>query len=125
MKKKKKKKKCAKNLPATAATSTVTRTATSGVRNSDVSVTNTLTVISGTSESVDCTGQDEDDEAIDPDTCCMCFGRYEDDVLEGVGAEWIYCRCDRWVHEDCVEETVMDSDRQQRFCTFCVDKYTV
>jgi len=52
----------------------------------------------------------------------MCFGRYEDDVLEGVGAEWINCRYDRWMHEDCVEETVMDI---KRFCTFCVDKYTV
>jgi len=79
---------------------------------------NTLTVTNATSKSVDCTGQDEDDEAIDPDTCCMCFGRYEDDVLEGVGAEWINCRCGRWVQEDCVEETVMDSDGNQRFCTF-------
>jgi len=61
------------------------RTATSAARDDDVSMTNTLTVASATSIPMDCTGQDKNDEAIDPDTCCMCFGRYEDDVSEGVG----------------------------------------
>jgi len=79
-------------------------------------------VTSATCKSPDYDEQDEDDEAIDPDTCCMCFG---DGVLESIGAEWINCRCGKWMHEDCVEETVMDSDGHQRFCTFCADKYTV
>jgi len=112
VKKKPKDQTCSINLPATVATSssTVTRTATSTARNNDVGITNTLTVTSATSKSPDYAEQDEDNGAIDPDTCCMCFERYEDDVLEGVGAEWINCRCGRWMHEDCVKETVMDSD---------------
>ena len=52
----------------------------------------------------------------------MHFGSYEDD---GVGAQWISCRCGRWLHEDCVKETVVGSDAQQRFCIFCVDEYTI
>ena len=55
-------------------------------------MTNTQNVTNATSKSVDSAGQGDDDETIDLDTCCMCFGRYEDDVLEGLGAEWIYCR---------------------------------
>jgi len=47
-------------------------------------VTNILTVTIGTSE---CAGHDGDEKGIDPDTCYMHFGRYEDDVLEGVGVE--------------------------------------
>ena len=70
------------HIPAAAATgtSTVTRSTTSEDR---VSVTNILTVTSGTSESVNCAGQDEDNEGIDPNTCYMYFVRYE----EGVGVE--------------------------------------
>ena len=74
------------SIPATVATSsnTATRTATSAARDNDANV-NTLIVTNATSKSVDCAGQDEDDEAVDPDTCWMNFGRYEDDVLKGVG----------------------------------------
>ena len=61
----------------------------------DVSVTlNAVTVSEVTvNEPVNGGGHNKDDDSIDTDTCCMCFGRYEDDVLEGVGAEWIYYRC--------------------------------
>jgi len=114
---------------ATGTTTTIiTRTATSGARNDDVSVTNAVANGSSlNSASVTCHGQDPatDGEDIDPDTCCMCFGSYEDDVIDGGGAQWISCRCGRWLHEDCVEETVVDSDGHQRFCIFCVDKYTM
>ena len=48
----------------------------------------------------------------------MCFGTYEDDVLEATGAQWIYCKCGSWIHEDYVEES---NDGDQRYCTFCVD----
>ena len=34
----------------------------------------------------------EDDE-IDVNNCCMCFGSYEDDVQEGYEAEWMKCLC--------------------------------
>ena len=27
---------------------------------------------------------------IDPNTCCTCFVRYEDDIIRGAGTEWIY-----------------------------------
>ena len=36
-------------------------------------------------------GQNEDDESIKAGSCCMHFKKYENNVLEGVGAEWI-CR---------------------------------
>ena len=32
-------------------------------------------------------------ESIDSNVCCMCFGSYEDDVLDGYGADWIDCAC--------------------------------
>ena len=35
--------------------------------------------------------------------CCMCFGTYEEDIMEGAGTEWISCACGRWLHEDCVK----------------------
>ena len=36
-------------------------------------------------------GQNEDNESIEAGSCCMHFRKYEDNVLEGIGAEWI-CR---------------------------------
>ena len=42
-------------------------------------------------------------EEIDLNECCMCIGTYEDDIMEGAGAEWISCACGRWLHEDCAE----------------------
>ena len=56
--------------------------------------------------STDSSGNDE----IDVNTYCMCFGHYEDDVLEGAGVDWIFCKCGRWLHEDCVNEVVKDND---------------
>ena len=46
--------------------------------------------------------------SIDVNTCCMCFDTYENDVLEGNGAEWIDCACGRWLHLDCAEDCVED-----------------
>jgi len=71
------------------------------------------------------TSSGENDECIDGNTCCMCFGHYDDDVIEGSGADWIFCKCGRWLHEDCIEEVVKDNDGVERFCSFCVDKYTL
>ena len=68
---------------------------------------------------------DENDDGIDINVCYMCFVHYNDDVMEGSGADWIFCKCGRWLHEDCVEEVVTDSEGVERFCSFCVDKYTV
>ena len=69
----------------------------------------------------DSSGNDE----IDVNICCMCFGHYEDDVLEGAGVDWIFCKCGRWLHEDCVDEVVKNNDGEERFCSFCVDKFTI
>ena len=69
--------------------------------------------------------RDRETDVFDPDACCMCFGTYEDNVLKAAGAQWIYCKCGKWIHEDCVEESVVDKDGDQRHSTFCVDKYTI
>jgi len=64
-------------------------------------------------------------EDIDPNVCCMRFQLWHDDVLEGGGAEWVSCKCGRWMHEDCIEDVVTDNAGFQRFCSFCIDKYTL
>ena len=65
------------------------------------------------------------DEDIDPNICCMCFVTFEEDTLEGTGAEWIPCPCGRWLHEDCVKDYTVDSDRNEHYCPFCVDSLTI
>jgi len=71
------------------------------------------------------TNPEPGNEDIDMDRCCMCFTSWQGDVIEGGGAEWIFCLCGRWLHEDCVEDVVQDQDGNQRFCSFCIDKYMV
>ena len=34
----------------------------------------------------------------------MCFGSYDDDL--DTTREWLQCKCDRWIHEDCIDEEV-------------------
>ena len=60
-------------------------------------------------------------DSIDHNVCCMCFGTYEDDILEGMGAEWISCACGRWLHEDCGEDCITYENGQERFCPFSLD----
>ena len=62
-------------------------------------------------------------ETIDPNICCMCFGSFEDDVHDGDGARWVSCNCSRWLHEDCVEEFVVNKRGVKLFCPFCTDGY--
>ena len=62
-------------------------------------------------------------ESIDPNTCCMCFGSFEDDVCNGDGAGWVSCNCGRWLHEDCVEDYVVNESGAELFCPFCTDGY--
>ena len=33
-----------------------------------------------------------------PSVCCVCMLSYDDDVILGVGVEWIQCACLRWLH---------------------------
>ena len=58
---------------------------------------------------------------IDVNVCCMCFGHYDDDVLEGYGAEWMDCTCGRWLHVDCVEDCVVDRFGNNLYCPYCID----
>ena len=57
-----------------------------------------------------------DYEEIDPNTCCMCFVSFEEDLLDGCGAEWISCPCRRWLHEDYAEGYVVDKNRKEHYC---------
>jgi len=37
--------------------------------------------------------RDGQTDLFDPNTRCMHFGTYEDDVLKAAEAQWIYCKC--------------------------------
>ena len=41
-------------------------------------------------------------DTIDGNTCCACFGNYEDDFR--TGREWLQCCCSIWIREECVEQ---------------------
>ena len=58
---------------------------------------------------------------IDPNTCCTCFVRYEDDIIRGAGTEWISCACGRWLHEHCADDCVADAQGNDRTCLICLD----
>ena len=58
---------------------------------------------------------EETSEEIDDWVCSFCFGNYADDD----GTEWICCGCKRWVHEECVEEVIVDTNGVERFCPYC------
>lgn len=62
--------------------------------------------------------QDLTSEAKDPEVweCAFCFGFYQED-----GTDWVECGCGRWVHEQCMEEVVLDSNGDERFCPFCLN----
>ena len=47
-------------------------------------------------------------EDAEPSTCCMCFVRYEDELLQGAGTEWISRASGRWLPEACAEGCVAD-----------------
>ena len=64
-------------------------------------------------------------ETIDTNVCCMCFRTYDEDVLEGTGADWIACACGRWLHKHCAEDCVQDDSGNDRFCPLCIDLLTV
>ena len=59
-------------------------------------------------------------DSIDVNVCCMCFETYENDVLEGNRAEWIDCACGRWLHLDCAEDHVVDSNGKELYCPYCL-----
>jgi len=56
----------------------------------------------------------DDDESINTDICCICFGSYEDD--DGTGRDWVQCCCGRWIHEDCMDP---DPQNSEKLCPLC------
>ena len=61
------------------------------------------------------------EEKIDTNVCCQCGGSYEQDIMEGTGADWLACACGRWLHEECVEDCIRDAEGNECLCTFCLD----
>ena len=51
--------------------------------------------------------------------CCVRFRTYEDQEEE-TGFSWVKYMCQRWIHEDCYSEVVMDKHRRELICPYCV-----
>ena len=58
----------------------------------------------------------EAEEVEDNYECAFCYGSYCTD-----GRDWLECACSRWVHEDCMEEVILDDEGRERFCPFCIN----
>ena len=58
---------------------------------------------------------------IDTSVCCTCDGSYEQDVVEGTGADWLACACGRWLHEECVDDCIRDYEGKDRIFPHCLD----
>ena len=56
----------------------------------------------------------------DSNVCCVCFRTYEEDQEEETGFLWVKCVCQRWIHEDCYSEVVMDKNGRELICPYCV-----
>ena len=56
----------------------------------------------------------------DNNVCCVCFRTYEEDLEEETGFLWVKCVCQRWIHEDCYSEVVMDKHGRELICPYCV-----
>ena len=51
--------------------------------------------------------------------CCVCFVAYDDDQS---GKDWVACACGRWLHEDCADDCVLDSDGNECLCFVCLNR---
>lgn len=56
------------------------------------------------------------DEVIEPNRCCVCF----EDYVEEEDIEWVKCPCTRWLHEDCIIDTVINAAGKELLCPHCV-----
>ena len=56
------------------------------------------------------------DATVESDLCCVCFGSYQEDI--DTGREWLQCSCNRWIHEDCVDNEDLD-ESSGRLCPLC------
>ena len=57
-------------------------------------------------------------EQVNDNKCCVCFVLYENDQS---GKDWVACACGRWLHEDCADDCVIDSDGNERLCFICLN----
>lgn len=55
------------------------------------------------------------DAAVYSDLCCVCFGTYEEGT--GTNRQWLQCKCERWIHEDCIDYA--DSSPDGALCPLC------
>ena len=64
--------------------------------------------------------QQQTENKINTDMCCVCCVFYSEDVVNGSGSDWIECACGRWLHEECAEDCIVGSDGKERFCPICL-----
>ncbi len=55
------------------------------------------------------------DSTVFSDICCVCLGNYDDDA--GTDRQWLQCKCNRWIHEDCIDYE--DSSSSDHLCQLC------
>ena len=47
---------------------------------------------------------------------------YEQDVMEGTGAEWVQCTHDSWLHEECIDLIEYDENGDEKLCSRCTSE---
>jgi len=62
---------------------------------------------------------DNADEEIDSERCCVCFGSFKDDT--GTDQEWIMCICGRWLHESLWILMILMLTDTLKSCVLCVE----
>ena len=45
-------------------------------------------------------------------------------TTNGSGKDWVAGTCGRWLHEDCVDDCVTDSDGNERLCFVCFNHFS-
>ncbi len=56
------------------------------------------------------------DDVIESNKCCVCYEEYEEEEE----MEWVQCPCSRWLHEECIIETRVDTFGKELLCHHCV-----
>lgn len=56
------------------------------------------------------------DDVIEPNRCCVCY----EDYVEEESIEWVQCPCSRWLHEECIIDTRVNSFGKELLCPHCV-----
>ena len=59
---------------------------------------------------------------INASECCVCFVTYDNDQS---GKDWVACACGQWLHEDCTDNCITDSDGNERLSFICLDHFSI